>query len=53
MTTASDAIVRAYLEAVQAARRTPAADEPWRRVAAMLATGGSPEAVAVGCGPSS
>jgi ketosteroid isomerase-like protein len=38
MTTASDAIVRAYLEAVQAARRTLAADEPWRRVAALLAT---------------
>lgn len=38
MTTASDAIVRAYMAAVQAARRTPAADEPWRRVAAMLAT---------------
>jgi hypothetical protein len=37
MTTASDAIVRAYLEAVQAARRTPAA----------------PEVLAVGCGPSS
>ena len=34
----SDAIVRAYLEAVQAARRTPAAAEPWRRVAALLAT---------------
>jgi hypothetical protein len=38
MTTASDAIVRAYLEAVQAASRTLAADEPWRRVAALLAT---------------
>jgi ketosteroid isomerase-like protein len=38
MMTASDAIVGAYLEAVQAARRTPAAGELWRRVAALLAT---------------
>jgi hypothetical protein len=48
MTTASDAIVRAYLEALQAARRTPAAvshSAAWPLYWRPTYSGGSPEAL--------